>query len=302
MRRARLAIAAGLGGAALVWLGFALADQTAATTPAPPDPVPPPIAEAVAAGTHVRIDGPRGPIHVWIPAGYHADTGATILYVHGYFDDADTAWVGHQLPEQFAMSGLNAMFIAPEAPIAQKIPINYPDLGEVIRLAEDATGATRGAALTAAIGHSGAFRTLHAWLDEPTLDHITMVDALYGFEDDFATWLRASPRHRMITIGEDTILGTESFERKFRKDTLTIDRVPPEYDLWPPAAKTVKHLYVRAQFYHMPLVTDGIVLPSVLRLLPVERLADLPWRMPLGVLPPLVDASPGAILPDTSVD
>ena len=41
--------------------------------------------------------------------------------------------------------------------------------------------------------HSGAFRTLQAWLDEPTLDHITMVDAMYGEEELIAAWLRASP-------------------------------------------------------------------------------------------------------------
>jgi hypothetical protein len=272
----------------MVGLGFAIADQ--ALTPAPP-PAPGPIATAVAAGKHVRIEGPRGPIHVWIPAGYHADTGATVIYIHGYFDNADTAWTGHQLPEQFALSSLNAMFIAPEAPVAQKIPINYPDLGELMRLAEDATGATRGAALTAAIGHSGAFRTLQTWLDEPTLDHITMVDAMYGDEELIAAWLRASPRRRLITVGEDTVLGTESFAQKFPKDTYTIDRFPPAYELWPQEAKSAKHLYVKAQFLHMPLVTEGIVLPSLLKLLPVERLPDLPWQLPLGSLPPLVDAA-----------
>jgi len=115
------------------------------------------IASAVAAGRHVRIDGPRGPIHVWIPASYHADTGATVIYVHGYFDDADTAWTGHQLAQQFALSALNAVFVIPEAPVAQKTPINYPDLGELLRLVEDGTGVTRGAALTVAVGHSGAF-------------------------------------------------------------------------------------------------------------------------------------------------
>jgi len=41
----------------------------------------------------------------------------------------------------------------------------------------------------------------------------------------------------------------------------------------------------------MPLVTEGIVLPSLLRLLPVELLVEQPWRLPLGSLPPLVDAA-----------
>lgn len=288
--RRRTALLASLGLAllaGLAWLGGALAGQAdavpAASTAASD------IASAAAAGRHVRIDGPRGPIHVWIPPSYRAETGATVIYVHGYFDDADTAWTGHQLAQQFAMSALNAMFVVPEAPIAQKLPVNYPDLGEVLRLVEDATGVTRGAALTAAVGHSGAYRTLQDWLDEPLLDQLVMVDAMYGSEDAIVGWLKASPRHRLIFVGEDTLLATESVAEKL-PGTLIIDRFPPTYDTWPAAAKTARSVYVRAQYMHMPLVTEGIVLPSLLRLLPVELLADEPWRVPLGPLIPLPDA------------
>jgi hypothetical protein len=279
----------GLGG--LVWLGLAVARNAGS---APAREVKTTIAAAVSAGRHVRIDGPRGAIHVWIPPGYRADTGATVLYVHGYFDDVDTSWVGHQLPEQFALAATNALLVAPEAPVAQKLPINYPDLGELLRLVEDHTGVTRGAALTVAIGHSGAFRTLQAWLDEPLLDQLVMIDAMYGDEELIATWLRASPRRRLITVGEDTILGTESFAARFPAETITIDRVPPAYELWPIDVATLraaKHVYLRAQYEHMPLVTEGIVLPAVLRLLPIEPLATLPWQLPLGSLPPLPDAA-----------
>jgi hypothetical protein len=280
------ALAACLGLGAVVWLGVAVAQQpTTTATPAAAQ-----IANAVAAGRHVRIEGPRGPIHVWIPPSYHADTGATILYVHGYFDDADTAWIGHQLPQQFAMSALNALFVVPEAPVAQKTPINYPDIGEVLRLVEDATGVMRGQALTVAVGHSGAFRTLQAWLDEPLLDQMVMIDAMYGDEDLIIAWLKASQRHRLIMVGEDTILGTESVAEKL-PEIVTIDRVPPTYDTWPAEARTARALYVRAQFMHMPLVTEGIVLPGLLRLLPVELLADEPWQLPLGSLPAMPDAA-----------
>ena len=273
--------------AGLAWLGVALAGE-AKILPTPPDAASP-IASAVAAGRHVRIDGPRGPIHVWIPASYHADTGASIIHIHGYFDDADTAWTGHQLPQQFALSALNALWIVPEAPVAQKVPINYPDLGELLRIVEDATGATRGAALTVAVGHSGAFRTLQAWLDEPLLDQLVMIDAMYGDEEAIAGWVRASPRHRLIFVGEDTLLATESVADKL-PDVVTLDRVPPTYDTWPAAARTAQAVYVRAQYLHMPLITEGIVLPSLLRLLPVELLADEPWQLPLGSLAPLLDA------------
>jgi hypothetical protein len=275
-----------VGIAGLIWLGVALAGEPA---PGVANEATSPITRALATARHVRIDGPRGPIHVWIPASYHADTGATIVYVHGYFDDADTAWTGHQLAQQFALSALNAVFVVPEAPVAQKLPINYPDLGELLRLVEDNTGVTRGAALTVAVGHSGAFRTLQAWLDEPLLDQLVMIDAMYGDEDLIVNWLRASPRRRLIFVGEDTLLGTEAVVDKL-PDTLTIDRVPPTYDTWPAVAKTARSVYVRAQYLHMPLITDGIVLPALLRLLPVELLADEPWQLPLGSLPPLPDA------------
>lgn len=283
-------MAAGLAStalAALVWLGAsALAGDPAPAAGAPTGP----IAAAVKAGKHVRIDGPRGPIHVWIPPSYHADTGATVLYIHGYWDDADTAWTLHQLPEQFALSALNAVFVVPEAPIQQRTPINYPDLGEILRLVEEATGVQRGAALTAAVGHSGAFRTLQAWLDEPLLDQIVLIDAMYGEENLFVNWFKASPRRRLVNVGWDTLLGTEAVAAKI-PETVTVDRFPPSWDAWPAEVKQARALYIRSQYTHMPLVAEGIVLPFLLRLLPVELLADEPWQLPLGSLPPLPDAA-----------
>src|SRR5215475_4820696 len=98
--------------------------------------LPAPITAAVAAARHVRIEGPHGSIHVWIPPSFEPSTGATIVYLHGYYDDADSSYTGHRLPEQFAMSALNAMFVVAETPVAAKTPINYPSLGELLQLVE----------------------------------------------------------------------------------------------------------------------------------------------------------------------
>jgi hypothetical protein len=291
VRRVAGLTACGIVAAACVWwIGGAIAQNV----PNAPMVAPPQDAHlltlAAQAGRHVRIDGPRGPIHVWIPPGYRAETGATIVYIHGYYDDADTAYVGHRLPEQFAMSAVNAMFIVVEAPHKQGVPVNYPSLSEVLRLAEDGTGVTRGMALTAAVGHSGAFRTINDWLDEPLLEQIVMIDAMYANEELIEGWLKSSPQHRLITVGEDTLQWNEEFLRDM-PETFVVDRVPPTYNTWPAEAKTSRIVYVRAQFYHMPLVMDGIVLPSVLRLLPVELLATEPWQQPLGAMPPYPDAA-----------
>lgn len=291
MQRARTAVAAGLGltaFAGLVWLGVAIASDPVPLTPI--DAPPGPIEQAVTKGQHLRIDGPHGPVHVWIPSGYHADTGATILYVHGYYDNVDTAWTGHQLPEQFAASSLNAIFIAPEAPVSNRERVMYPDLGELLRLVEEKAGVPRGAALTVAMGHSGAFRTLEDWLDEPLLDQLVMIDAMYGDEDKIVAWYKASPSRRLLMIGEDTILGTEGVAQKL-PEAFTLDRFPPSYDLFPAEARTSRLVYIRAQFSHMALVMEGIALPSVMRLLPVEKLVDGPWKLPMGPLTPGPDAA-----------
>jgi len=282
VHRARAALVATVGIAAVCWIGWAIAGS--APKLAPPAADAHPLTVAVNAGKHVRIDGPHGAIHVWVPPSYHADTGATIVYLHGYYDDADSSYIGHHLPEQFAMSALNAIFIVPETPSAAKTPINYPDLGQLLQLVEDKTGVSRGMALTAVVGHSGAFRTIDAWLDEPLVDQLVMIDSMYANEEQIEAWFRASPRHRLITVGEDTLQWNEQL-LKDMPDTVVLDRVPPTYDTWPPESRTSRAVYIRAQFMHMPLVTDGIVLPSLLRLLPVELLADEPWTQPLGALP-----------------
>lgn len=297
-RVAVLAACAVVAAAGVTWLGGALAGDD-------PPPVQPTadahvLTEAAKAGQHWRIDGPRGPIHVWVPPGYHAETAATILYIHGYYDNADTAYVGHRLPEQFAMSAANAMFVMPEAPIHQRVPINYPNLSELLQIVESATGLHRGMALTAAVGHSGAFRTINAWLDEPLLQQVIAIDAMYANEEMIEGWLRASPQHRLITVGEDTLQWNEQLMRDM-PETFVVDRVPPAYDLWPPEAKTARVVYVRAQYFHMPLVTDGIVLPAVLRLLPVELLDTEPWQHPLGDMPLWPDAAIDAP-PDAAID
>src|SRR5262245_52628668 len=96
-------------------------NRDAAVTRAPPDGGSP-ISMAVAAGTALRIADKAGPIHVWRPAGYRAETAAIVVYVHGYGTDVDTAWREHHLPEQFALSAVNALFIAPEAPAGARPP------------------------------------------------------------------------------------------------------------------------------------------------------------------------------------
>ncbi len=290
-------LAVGVAGAAALLVGLRGALWSAPTAPdRAPASVPRPklltVDQAVRAGTHARLVLPQGPVHVWIPAGYHPDGAATIVYVHGYYDTVDEAWEEHKLPEQFALAGCNALFIAPEAPDGIGQPVHFPDLIALVQEVESRLEVWRGSGPLVAVGHSGAYRTLQRWLEEPQLDMVILVDALYGEQESFGGWLLASAARRMITVGEDTVRWTEDFATAI-PDTVIADHFPIAPEGWTEAQRAARHLYVRSQFGHMAQVSGGIALPLLLRLLPVARLPDTAWHQPLGQLPVPWSAAPG---------
>ncbi|MCE9576469.1 MAG: hypothetical protein K8W52_25190 [Deltaproteobacteria bacterium] len=261
----------------------------AADVAAPVIAPPSPLTTAVAAGKHWRLDTPNGAVHVWMPAGYHADGAATVVYVHGYYTDVDGAWREHQLPEQFALSGANAVFIACEAPAGNRQPVRWRSLSDLLRTVRAGIEEPLPTGPVVAMGHSGAFRTLIPWLDDPRLDWVVMVDAAYAEIDPFVDWVKASSVHHLYFIGDDTIEWTEEMLRQL-PGAIVVDRFPAAG--LPPEAESAPIVYVRSQYGHMRLVYGGVALPSVLRALPMPLLGDAPWSEPLGVLPP----------PDAAVD
>jgi len=257
-----------------------------------------PLTAAVAAGTHWRLTTPHGAVHVWIPAGYHRDGAATVLYVHGYYTDVDGAWRDYQLPEQFALSGINAMFIACEAPAHNRDGVSWTSASELMRTVRAGIGRPLPSGPVIAIGHSGAFRTLLPWLDEPKIDWMVMVDAAYGDNDKFVAWVKASPQHHLYFVGDDTIQWTEEMLHELPA-TVVVDWFPPEG--LPADARAARIVYVRSQFEHMPLVTAGVALPALLRAMPAEILPGSPWAQPLGVLPTMDAGPPDGGSPDAGV-
>src|SRR5688572_5755301 len=116
-------------------------------------------------GEHWRFETWNGPVHVWRPSGYDPQTAGTVVYVHGYYVTVDKAWREHRLAEQFAASGLNALFIAPEAPTGGQQEILWPGLGTLLVEVEKHIALTIPPGPLVAIGHSGAWRTVREWLD-----------------------------------------------------------------------------------------------------------------------------------------
>ena len=239
-----------------------------------------PLDDQVSAGHHWRLDTERGAVHVWVPAGYDAATAATVVFVHGYWVDVDEAWGSYRLAEQFALSGINAMFIAPDAPSAKWERVAWPSLAELVRTVADHVDAAMPAQRLVAVGHSGAYRTLAPWLANTTLDTVVLLDALYA-DYGVLRWVRGSSQHRLVNIVYETGRFSDYLHRRL-PSTRRVDGLAPD------GLPDARILYVRTDVGHWELVTDGVALPLALRAIGVPRVASAPADLPLG-LPPRCD-------------
>lgn len=235
--------------------------------------------ELEAGGQHARLDTAHGAVHVWIPPDYREDQAGIVVYVHGYYTDVDHAWKEHHLAEQFRQSGLDALFIAPEAPAHASQGVSWTDLDALLIEVKRQTDIPRPWGPVVGVFHSGGYRTAVDWLDQGRLDQIILLDALYGDEDAFGAWLgraRGPVDNQLILVGADTVRWTEPMVRRLVAGGTQVsqfDRLPDHAAEVSEAARRAPVMYFRAQVGHMDLVTSGAVIPMLLDL---TRLAPLP--------------------------
>lgn len=221
--------------------------------------------EPLAAGSHWRIQSSSGPAHVWIPDHYQPATAGLVLYVHGYRADVDSAWTEHQLARQFAESGVNALFIVPRAPKNKHQRVRARDIGALVRDVRQATGVERPLGPVVAVGHSGAYRTLLSWLDDPDLEEIILLDGLYAQESRFREWLeRPDENHRLTLVVMDTIEAGDRWMRDVAGAEV-LDWVPEQASDLTAAARNARLLYIHSQYGHMEMVTQAKVIPLLLQ-------------------------------------
>jgi hypothetical protein len=252
-----------------------------ARPPAPPELVDPKAAflvDLVAQGRHWRVDTDNGPIHVWVPRGYDAATAQTVVYVHGYWQDADAVWLEHRLPEQFALSGANAMFVVPEAPRGKWDRVLWPTTQALLTDVSARIGEPLPKGRVAVFGHSGAYRTVIQWLADPRIDTIVLLDAAYVDVMPYRDWVRGAKTRRFINVSIDTIRWSNWLHRSL-PSTLTVEPFPRELT---DKIKQARILYVKSDIGHFPLVTEGVAIPQLLRVLgaPTALTGDEP---PLGL-------------------
>jgi hypothetical protein len=229
--------------------------------------------DKVAGGTHWRIKTAQGAVHVWIPDGYDRTTAGTVVYVHGYYVDVDTAWREYNLARQFRASHQNAMFIVPEAPAGNDDPVSWPALKD-LRRAVARANITLPDGPVIVMGHSGAFRTIMQWVDHRLIEQIILLDAMYAGESAFDEYIGSGKRadeHKLIVVGASTAQESASFAHKY-KFAVAREKMPSSVSGFTRHERNARLLYVRAQYDHMAIVTSGKVIPTLLHLTPLKAL------------------------------
>jgi hypothetical protein len=257
---------------AAVLLAAASADARAISRRPPRPPKPKVTSDTVAGGKHWRFKADKGVVHVWIPEGYDARAAGTVVYVHGYYTSADEAWSGFHLADQFRASKQNAVFIVPDAPRGNDDGLYYDTLTNLLRQVWRHTHLERPWGPIVVIGHSGAFRTIVPWLDYTAIDHVILLDALYADENKFAHWLTGAKGHesnKLTVVGEDTTSRAEAFLRQF-KGVVRMKKIPGNWDQLDKRQRTARVLYMQSQYGHMQLVSNGKVIPLLLRRTPLR--------------------------------
>ncbi|HEX2689099.1 MAG TPA: hypothetical protein VHN14_20900 [Kofleriaceae bacterium] len=229
--------------------------------------------DTVLGGRHFRIKTSRGAVHVWAPPDYDRQTAGTVIYVHGYYTDADGAWREHELAKQFRASHQNALFIVPDAPAGNDDEVQWPALKD-LRKAVTRANIHLPDGPVVVIGHSGAFRTVMQWVDHKLVDQIILLDALYAGESAFDEFIASGKRaddHKLIVVAASTAEESASFAKRYRF-AVARERMPSSAGGFSRRERGAKLLYIRSQFEHMAIVTSGKVIPTLLRVTPLKAL------------------------------
>jgi hypothetical protein len=225
----------------------------------------------------------HGPVHVWSPAKYDPASAGIIVYVHGYFTDVDHAWSRHRLARQFAESGINALFIACEAPKGPRDDVEWSSIDGLLDAVASGLDESLPEGRLVVVGHSGAHRTISSWLAEDRIDTIVLVDALYGEVREFREWIEADDERRLIDAAALTRRWSDQLHAEL-PDTLVFKKFPPASAGKLRGARNARVVYVRSQHDHMSLVTGGVALPMLLRAVQLPVVENASRKAPIRAL------------------
>jgi hypothetical protein len=198
-----------------------------------------------------------------------------VVYIHGYFTSVDQTWTDDQLAKQFHDSGRNALFIAIEAPQSNHQDVSWKSLEDLMRTVEDRAPYPLPRGPLVVVSHGGGYRTLLLWLGDPHLQYVILLDGLYAGQAEFRSWLRPHPRtkpHRMVLVAGDTWQQSSQFARRIY-GTARRRKIPANPSSFTPRETHARLLYLRSQYDHNEIISNGKVIPVLLQISPLRALA-----------------------------
>jgi hypothetical protein len=221
-------------------------------------------------GQHWRLESELGVVHAWRPEGYDPATAGVVAYVHGYGSPIDDVWNDHALAGQFDASGRNALFLVPEAPQSNQEHVHFTKLEELLTVVREG-GVDVPSGSVAVAGHSGGFRTIVAWLGDRRMREIILLDAVYGRDTPFRSWLsgigtsKSQTSKKLVMVGADTARRSERLARRYKIAVRRVG-VPDSIGAFTRRERSAPILYMRSQYEHMQIVLSGRVVPVLLQL------------------------------------
>jgi hypothetical protein len=233
-------------------------------------------------GVQWRLQTEDGVVYAWRPEDFNPAAAGIVIYLHGYYDSADESWGQYGLPEQFWQSRQNAFFIAPESPIDDDEDVYWEDLDQLLSLVFRRIKQQRPSGPVVVIGHSGAYRNILCWLDNPSVEEVILLDGLYNNEKEFGKWIGDTHvrQRRLILVGVETFENSQRFSNQF-KFSVFRNSFPRDYAEFTRAEKEARLLNIKTTYDHMELVHTGEVIPLILRLSPLLHLPDKKPTSPL---------------------
>jgi hypothetical protein len=259
---------------ALINLMFALARRQLAFAAKVPPQEGVDVTNPEAGGEDLRIETRHGPVHIWRPANYDSHTAGIVIYIHGYLTSIDQTWANDRLAMQFHDSGRNALFIAIEAPQSINEQVSWTSLADLLRTVEDRAPYPLPRGPLVVVGHSAAYRTILMWLNDPRIQYLILLDAMYTGEGAFRVWLHPHPHakpHQMVLVANDTRLQSNQFARHIF-GTARRKIIPERASSFTPRETKSRLLYLRSQYDHYEIINNGIVIPVLLQISPLKPL------------------------------
>lgn len=228
---------------------------------------------------HWSISHPtKGIVHAWTPErrkGPHE----VVVFIHAYtFGDknnssADFVWNRYKFGEQFRKSGLQALFIVPEASFSEHDKSHWEgDLDSLIAFVKTQTGVQAEAKKITIVSHSGGYTTAVSWLKTRNLDEIILLDGAYGGLAEFHNWLGQDGK-KMVVVSTQTQRGSLKRNNEFIRSY--IHGVPEFYGAPKRISNRIarsKIIYIKSPFAHsmLPKKRSGII-PKALNYWSVKK-------------------------------